>query len=1204
MRVAVLLFAVLFLNAICPAAAPPSTFAAITPDTRSNGFHASAVYLNDSDQPFGARFIHERSGFTLDLIEVQSVPQAFFWVNTYPTSDKGEPHTQEHLLVTKGNAGRALAASEALTLTEFTAFTDSTRTCYAFNTKAGLNVFYEEFERVLGALLHPDYTDEEVRREVRNFGVAQNPATHEYRLEEKGAVYNEMVSSTSNPYSALFRQMGLDDYGPHHPLAYNAGGEPAAIREMLPTDIRKFHDEHYFLRNMGAIVSLPKGQSVDAILAQVDFILNRAQPQSVNLPLVSEDTLPVPQPAPSGSIQLVDFPFESDQHAGHLALIWPADRNVNERQRILLNLFIDTFAGEPDTDLYRLLINSKTRKMDIGAQGLFGFVENVHGLPVVIALTNVPAANLTAGKTAEVRTLVTNELNRIAHLADGSPELAEFNTRVKGRLRDERRQLSKLVNSPPRFGARDSFGFWVDHLYRLNRDPGFHKSVTLKPDSEAIAEMLASDRNIWRDLLVQCHLTGIQPYGVVARPSSALLKHEQEARQARAAAEVSKLEARYRLSDPQATIRAYLKDYDAETARLDTLAEQAAAGKFVDNPPLTLDDQLDYRTAELPNHVPLVASRFDNMTSTTTTLALRLDTTPESDLPLLSLFPALLIESGVVIDGKPLPYEEMKQRLREEILNLDANFQSDIRTGRIELAVSAAGNDLGESRKAIEWMHLVLLHPYWKPENLPRLRDLADQLTANLREELQGPEESWVRGPMLAYAEQTHPLYLATSSLLTRIYNAERLRWMLKDAGSPQDREASERFLGELAAAAEKSEGSSRRAELMKLLAALSPDAHATEPLPPFASALKTKFTALPPGAQHIAIDAAADLSQLLPDLPDSTLSSDWSFLCRQMRSDLSVTPEKTLDRLNALRTHLLSSAGARVWMVGSETNQRELQPLVAKLVGDLDPNSTQTAHYSAERSIDRRAAQHQAAGTALNFAGFLDPNIPGGVVESMLPFANYSDTDRDALLNSLTVQLFAGHGMHTLYTKTTAVGLAYSNGIRGTTYDGWWGYYAERVPEIPQTLHFAIDVIKKQPRQPALAEYAIAQSFQETHAADTYEMRAASIADEIADGVTPDKVKNFHQALLNLRRDANLPDEIFRRVDTVYGQILPGYGPKVKDMPQALYFIIGNKKQFDATDTDLFTREDQHVMQLFPRDFWFVPEISPGASPSGYPQQ
>jgi Zn-dependent M16 (insulinase) family peptidase len=133
-----------------------------------------------------------------------------------------------------------LAESETMTLTGFTAFTMQWRTCYPFNTEAGPPVFYEEFERLLDALLHPDYSDEEIRREVRNFGIAEDPETHQLHLDEKGTVYNEMVSTSRQQFSILFRSMYKAVYGPEHPLALNSGGDPAAIREMLPADIRKF----------------------------------------------------------------------------------------------------------------------------------------------------------------------------------------------------------------------------------------------------------------------------------------------------------------------------------------------------------------------------------------------------------------------------------------------------------------------------------------------------------------------------------------------------------------------------------------------------------------------------------------------------------------------------------------------------------------------------------------------------------------------------------------------------------------------------------------------------------------------------------------------------------------------------------------------------------------------------------------------------
>src|ERR1700730_14592192 len=82
------------------------TYAGLTEGQTLSGFQTTAVYLDGSGRAMGARFRHQRSGFTLDLLQIQSVPQTFIWVKTYPTSNMGEPHTQEHLLLGKGNKGR------------------------------------------------------------------------------------------------------------------------------------------------------------------------------------------------------------------------------------------------------------------------------------------------------------------------------------------------------------------------------------------------------------------------------------------------------------------------------------------------------------------------------------------------------------------------------------------------------------------------------------------------------------------------------------------------------------------------------------------------------------------------------------------------------------------------------------------------------------------------------------------------------------------------------------------------------------------------------------------------------------------------------------------------------------------------------------------------------------------------------------------
>jgi Zn-dependent M16 (insulinase) family peptidase len=341
--------------------------------------------------------------------------------------------------------------------------------------------------------------------------------------------------------------------------------------------------------------------------------------------------------------------------------------------------------------------------------------------------------------------------------------------------------------------------------------------------------------------------------------------------------------------------------------------------------------------------------------------------------------------------------------------------------------------------------------------------------------------------------------------------------------------------------------------------------------------------------------DVAADLAQMLPDIPDGSLQADWRYLCGQIGRDLLVTPEKTLERLNALRTNLLAAGNARVWMVGSRANLDQLQAPLLALTNDLKAGRPAPVRYSAARRIDQRLREHQGDTAPPRFVGLYDSNLTGGVMATILPSASYDDTGREAQLDYLASRLFAGYGAHGIFTKTISAGLAYSNGLRGSIRDGYAGYYAERMPEIPQTLHFAIDVIKKGPRDPKLVEYVIAMAFQESNASGSYEARAEAMANDLADGVTPAKVRQFREAILALRQSSGVADQIFQRVDKVYGQQLPGYGPKAKEAlganQGAVYYIIGNDKQFRAVDADVQVREDEHVYKLYPRDYWLIPQ-------------
>jgi len=223
-------------------------------------------------------------------------------------------------------------------------------------------------------------------------------------------------------------------------------------------------------------------------------------------------------------------------------------------------------------------------------------------------------------------------------------------------------------------------------------------------------------------------------------------------------------------------------------------------------------------------------------------------------------------------------------------------------------------------------------------------------------------------------------------------------------------------------------------------------------------------------------------------------------------------------------------------------------------------------------------------------YVGLLAPNMKGGVVITSVPGAHISDfDDKEKQLDYLASRLFGGGGAHGMFLKTLAAGLAYSNGPSASQTSGRMGYYAERTPEIPQTVKFVIDVVKNGVKDPTLGDYTIAQAFGENRAGGTYESRAESMANDLTDGYTPEMVKKFRTSILELRKDPNLVDKLFARKDAVYGRTLPGFNVKGKDVADAVYFTIGPDRQHDAWEAYLRAAEgaDTKLYRLYPRDYW-----------------
>ncbi|WP_295798954.1 hypothetical protein [Mucilaginibacter sp.] len=1146
-----------------------------------NGFKAVAVYLNDADKPMGGRFIQVATGFTLDLLQVESVPQTFIYANTFPVSEKGEPHTQEHLLITKGSKGHLLNTREDMSLAESNAFTSQLHTAYHFNTGGGPEVFYTLFESYLDALLHPDYTSEEVSREVRNWGITQNP-DKTLRLEEKGSVYNEMSSGMNNPYALLFDELGRLQYGPNHPNSYNAGGLPAGIRVLNATDIAAYHKKNYYLGNMGAITSLPKNMQLSGVLSRTNAILSRLSKGSKSA--ASANKLPPPHPAENGKMEAIEYPTENEQQPGTVYMSFPPALKLSTIEYIKLNNFLNVFAGDATTNLYKIFVDSKTKITGFDAQSVFAYVDFKQGDPVTIGLDGVSAENLTNDKVTMARNKVIDELKRVAAFPDHSPELLEFNKRFASSLLSSNRSDAKFVNSPPKFGFRNTGDNWYVELQVLEGVPGFTKSVMLKPQMVEVRRELATGINIWKPLLAKLDLDHTLPLTVYSKANPALLKNQETARKIRAEIEVARLKDLYKIDNDQDAIKRYKAVYDSNTMVLEKL-EQAGNIKFIEHPPLTLDDELVYKRQVLANDVPAVASVFDNMTSATTGLAISLKGIPKDKLVYLAVLPDLLTATGIIKDGKAISYEDMIQLVQQQILSINSYYGTNGKSGRAELVISAAGNNQAEALKAVEWMGDVLQNPNWTTVNLPRLRDLVDQELTGIRKTMQGAEESWVNNPQRSYLYQNRPLLLATTSFLTRTFNIFRLKWMLKDSGSPADATALNAWLGNLASA------QNNRGDLKKLLrvlnstTAMSADSAGTN------KQLAEAFNQLPTGAKAIAKNAAQDLEQILNDIPDNSLAADWKMVCKTLQHDLAQPPEQTLAELNNLRKMLLNTTQARVFMVGSASTEDKLGARLNNLFAGFSHTPLTPQSYPSAGLIDARVMARMNMTAPPVYAGLIAPDMHNGVFINTAPIGTYKDTGRVSLLKFLAAGLYGGGGKQSVYTKTTGAGLSYSTGVGANPGSGRFLYYAERTPELPQTLRFVIDEIKRSPVDTGIMDYIVSGAVGGFRSAGDYETRGEAMANDLADGNLPENIKTFRLAILKLRKEPGIINKIYGYKDEVYQIILPGYGKPSKDLPGGNYFVIGPEKQMQAYETYLKSVDgaETTLYRLYPRDFWMV---------------
>ena len=1163
-----------------PIATPhATTLDALTPNVPVDGFEPIAVLVDGEDRARGARFVHVRTHFVFDYLAIESAPQAMIYATTYPTSDAGEPHTQEHLLLGKGNKGRFHGNFEHVMLAESSAFTAQYRTTYHFMTSAGVDGFWDVLRVNFDSLLHPDYSDEEIRREVRDFGIAKDSAGV-LSLDEKGTVYNEMVRTLEQPESLAWLTLTRMVYGADHPLAFESGGTPEGIRGLTPEMIRRFHADHYWLGNMGMIGAFPSSVPLTSVLVHVGEQLDAFGSNGPNAKAMSDNDLPPPHGSASGSMSLVDYPFATVDHPSVALFSWPATRTLDADEKMELDLFLQAFAEREGSTLYDALIDRKTRVLDFGATNVWGWASNERGHPVVIGLENMSAAHADEESLRKLRATILAQLAAIAALPDGSKGLEAFAERLKARIIELRRWYDKQLDTPPEFGVRGIGDTWIRELTLVMKTPGFRKSLVRKAGIDRMMAITDAKVNPWRDRIRAWGLLEA-PYAVATRASTDLRAKLDRDRAARVDAELARLVSSYGAHDSKEALAKRSAEIDRATEELARAEASVPMPPFVHDPPMTLDDTLAWNVDKVRG-VPIVRSMFETMKSATVGIAFSLDSLPEDALPYLAILPALIRDSGVIRDGKAIPYDEMRDRLRRDLLSMNVYLSTSYDSGRAELVIEAAGNDVEETKRALGWMGDFLASPDWRAANLPRLRDLLEQEAARLHDVMAGPEENWLTGAANAYRRQDRRVLVHAASFLTAAHDARRIAWRL--AGDA-DAKAVARAITSLGSAGKKLD----RARLAKLAAAIAAnDGAKVEPdLARWIDPIRKQPVSV---RAHLA-KAGSDLGALLGDVPDGSLAADWQARCAQIAADVQRAPSSTLDALENVLRALRHAPLARGWVIGSSKHQAAIGAELDHLLASLDSTAVAgVARASKARVLDRARARGAKVSDP-SYVALVNPSTANGALVHSRPLTRFTDTNDEALIDLLAANVFGGTGSHSFYKRVWGAGLAYAGNVDASPFFGRMRIYSDRCADVPQLLRFLANDVEHAPNDPKLVDYALAPAFG-SRVGDTYETRGEAMAIDLVEGRTAAVVRAFHERLLALKARPGLADAMHARIVPVYAPLLPSLPQSVqseKGPPDTVRFLVGPESIVTAYEKAIGGDKENkaNVVRLYARDFW-----------------
>lgn len=1120
------------------------------PAAKTSGFELQYQYKGPNQVDLGRKYVHTATGTAVHIIRLETVPQAYVWVQSAIEAGRGEPHVCEHLLLSKGSKGKAFSLLSGMVLGDSSASTYNQFTNYTLYSAAGMAAFEKLLDSQLESLMRPDFTTTAVRREAYQFAV-QADDSGKLSLVEKGTIYNEMLDS-EDQYAWWYGINGLI-FGKDHSLAQVSGGHPPEIRKLRGTHMWDFHQRRYRMGpGLQMIVVVPPNESESDFLARLNIKFNgldkgrEHQRSKGPLPIIAK-------PDPDKSVRIYPRPSADASEVSTAMMAWPPRQRFSVEEDLRLLLFMDGFASGSSSVLYKTLIKKETRAWDTGV-GKISAGQSLTELQFTphIVVDDLLPAYVTAENLERIREHVQQRLREFIALPDGHPEIKEFNEIALAAISSMERETNSTLLSPPGFGERRGGSWWKDRLSESATRAGTAKDLTITREASQLRRELASGANIWKRVVVSNGMLD-KPYLTASIPSPEKFEKLKKEAEQRRAAKLKELMRKYNTNDPQIALQKFKEEYDRVTAKVEANEKNVPIPEFVENPPLGADPDLKLTEKSLGG-VPILTSAFKSMPNTSFGVYFEVDRLRPSELMYLGILPSFITAVGSSKDGVRTSHTDIEKLVQTKMRSINVGYLN-LRGKVILLGISGSGTNAQELGNAMDLTFDLVHNSDLSLANLSRLRAVVDHALQGLKGSMRGPEESWVDNSPVAFRYRENSIFLHTESTLVKIHDLHRLKWRL--AGGLYDShsvEKAQEFLGAL------------RAKDYKAALALA----GTPLVDELIKDLETRRIEVAPNRWN---QAAAELTELY-------------------LSELNYGVERTLSEIGALRSRFLAKAGARGYLASDVQGQDQSVAKLQQILEALPTVPSANIPKWVESSNDVVAENLLARGVSLPsvapyYVGLVHELSRNGnlIIASKRDIDLVSATDED-LMTVLGVKYLGGSGGHGFFMQTWEQGLAYSNGASASLLTGNIHYYAERAPSIRDTMAFVkkiadgIDTVEiDNPRGYVLSNTFVSR-LKESPASRVY-----SQATDIWSGFGPEVQRRIYTRVMDLSRQPDFLKRIREGGRRGYSTIFANWGdPSMKVKMNSHFFFVAPEAQLVDMEKEL---GGPKLIRLYPSDFW-----------------